>query len=300
MAQQKEPHKKIHAGHRQRMHQRVEKYGLESLAEHEMLEYLLYFTNAQKDTNAIAHDLLETFGDFAGVLEADEEELCTVKGIGPSSARLLHLLPQVAACYQHSRVKDGRRLRTTEQLGNYAMARYQGIQKERVLLICLSRQRRITSTAWIKQGGEDRVALPIQEAVRQALRAGAETAVLCHNHPGGSVLPSRQDLEATASLAKGMAVVGIELLDHIIVTDTEYTSLRQRCGLDVLNMGSPRVAMLRESDPAETPAPETPADAPDASAEGLAAPAAAPMEVPAAPDPESTSEGPGEPGPAGQ
>ncbi len=81
MAQKKEPNKSIHAGHRQRMHQRVEKYGLESLAEHEMLEYLLYFTNAQKDTNAIAHDLLETFGDFAGVLEADEKELCAVKTI---------------------------------------------------------------------------------------------------------------------------------------------------------------------------------------------------------------------------
>lgn len=256
MAQKKEPNKSIHAGHRQRMHQRVEKYGLESLAEHEMLEYLLYFTNAQKDTNAIAHDLLETFGDFAGVLEADEKELCAVKGVGPASARLLHLLPQVAACYQHSRVKDGRRLRTTEQLGAYAMARYQGIQKERVLLICLSRQHRITSTAWIKQGGEDRVALPIQEAVRQALRARAESAVLCHNHPGGSVLPSRQDLEATASLAKGMAVVGIELLDHIIVTDTEYASLRQRCGLDLVTVGQPRMAMLREPDAADTPAPE--------------------------------------------
>ena len=71
--------KQIHAGHRQRMHERVQKYGLESLAEHEMLEYLLYFTITRRDTNPIAHALLERFGDFAGVLEADEEELCLVE-----------------------------------------------------------------------------------------------------------------------------------------------------------------------------------------------------------------------------
>ena len=175
--------KGIHAGHRQRMHERVQKYGLESLAEHEALEYLLYFTNAQKNTNPIAHALLEKFGDFAGVLEASEEDLCTVDGIGPASARLLHLLPQVAACYHRSRTKDRRRLKTVEQLGEYVMARYRGAQKEQVLLICMNRQRRITYTAWINRGGEDRVELPVREAIGQALRVRAESAVLCHNHP---------------------------------------------------------------------------------------------------------------------
>lgn len=72
-----------HEGHRQRMRARVEQYGLESLAPHEALEYLLYITNARRDTNGIAHALLERFGSFAGVLEASEEDLCRV----PASAR---------------------------------------------------------------------------------------------------------------------------------------------------------------------------------------------------------------------
>ena len=61
---------KRHQGHRQRMRERVQNYGLDSLAEHEALEYVLYLTNAQKDTNGIAHDLIDRFGDFAAVLEA--------------------------------------------------------------------------------------------------------------------------------------------------------------------------------------------------------------------------------------
>lgn len=79
---------KRHQGHRQRMRERVQNYGLDSLADHEVLEYILYTTNAQRDTNEIAYNLLERFGDFASVLEASEEELCTVEGIGPTSARL--------------------------------------------------------------------------------------------------------------------------------------------------------------------------------------------------------------------
>ena len=92
-----------HEGHRQRMRARVEQYGLESLAPHEALEYLLYITNARRDTNGIAHALLERFGSFAGVLEASEEELCRVPGVGPASARMLHLLPEVSRYYEHSR-----------------------------------------------------------------------------------------------------------------------------------------------------------------------------------------------------
>ena len=88
-----------HEGHRQRMRTRVEQYGLESLAPHEVLEYLLYITNARRDTNGIAHALLERFGSFTGVLEASEEELCSVAGIGPASARMLHLLPEVSRYY---------------------------------------------------------------------------------------------------------------------------------------------------------------------------------------------------------
>ena len=78
-----------HTGHRQRMRARVEQYGLGSLAPHEALEYVLYITNTRKDTNGLAHVLMDRFGDFAGVLDASEEDLLTVEGVGPSTARML-------------------------------------------------------------------------------------------------------------------------------------------------------------------------------------------------------------------
>ena len=113
---------KRHQGHRQRMRERVQNYGLDSLAEHEALEYVLYLTNAQKDTNGIAHDLIDRFGDFAAVLEASEEELCTVEGVGPATARMLHLLPQICRYYSRSRTSTTRCIKTTEH-GKVCMVR---------------------------------------------------------------------------------------------------------------------------------------------------------------------------------
>ena len=96
-----------HEGHRQRMRARVEQYGLESLAPHEALEYLLYITNARRDTNGIAHALLERFGSFAGVLEASEEELCRVPGVRPDAASPARGEPVLRAQpHQHRRCID--------------------------------------------------------------------------------------------------------------------------------------------------------------------------------------------------
>ena len=148
---------KRHQGHRQRMRERVQNYGLDSLAEHEALEYVLYLTNAQKDTNGIAHDLIDRFGDFAAVLEASEEELCTVEGVGPATARMLHLLPQICRYYSRSRTSTTRCIKTTEQMGSYLMAKFAWSDYERAMLVSLDSRKRVRAAVWLREGTSDRV-----------------------------------------------------------------------------------------------------------------------------------------------
>lgn len=198
---------KRHQGHRQRMRERVQNYGLDSLAEHEALEYVLYLTNAQKDTNGIAHDLIDRFGDFAAVLEASEEELCTVEGVGPATARMLHLLPEISRYYGRSRTSTTRCIRTTEQMGSYLMAKFAWSDYERAMLVSLDSRKRVRAAVWLREGTTD-------------------TVVLSHNHPNGAALPSMEDLEATGNIARALGLVNIHLLDHFILTDTEYFSMR--------------------------------------------------------------------------
>lgn len=218
--------KNAHQGHRQRMHERVQNYGLDSLAPHEALEYVLYLTNAQKDTNGIAHELIERFGDFAAVLEASEEELCTVEGVGPATARMLHLLPQISRYYGRSRTSNARCIQTTEQMGSYLMAKFAWSDYERAMLVSLDSRKRVRAAVWLREGTSDRVSLEIKDVVSAAIKGKTDTVVLCHNHPNGVALPSLADMDATGNIARALGLVKIHLLDHFILTDTEYFSMR--------------------------------------------------------------------------
>ena len=218
---------KRHKGHRQRMRERVQSYGLDSLAEHEALEYVLYLTNAQKDTNGIAHDLIDRFGDFAAVLEASEEELCTVEGVGPSTARMLHLLPQISRYYGRSRTSTTRCIKTTEQMGSYLMAKFAWSDYERAMLVSLDSRKRVRAAVWLREGTSDRVSLDIKNVVAAAIKGGTDAVVLCHNHPNGMAMPSREDLQATENIVRALGLVHVLLRDHIILTETEYFSMRE-------------------------------------------------------------------------
>ena len=221
---------KRHQGHRQRMRERVQNYGLDSLAEHEALEYVLYLTNAQKDTNGIAHDLIDRFGDFAAVLEASEEELCTVEGVGPATARMLHLLPQISRYYGRSRTSTTRCIKTTEQMGSYLMAKFAWSDYERAMLVSLDSRKRVRAAVWLREGTSDRVSLDIKNVVAAAIKGGTDAVVLCHNHPNGVALPSLEPPQwvnkGTATAANRATFAGLcQEEGWVLVNFSIYTSL---------------------------------------------------------------------------
>lgn len=239
--------KNHHAGHRQRMHDRVKTYGFDSLAEHEALEYLLYFTNAQRDTNDIAHDLIERFGDFAGVVEASEKELCEVKGIGATAARLLHLLPEISGYYSRSRVSNKRCIKTSEQMGSYLMAKFACADYERALLVSLDNRRRVKATCWLNDGITNNVSLSVKDVVAAAIKGGTDSVVLAHNHPNGLALPSRDDLLTTEGVMRALGLIGVHLLDHFILTETEFLSMSEANRMPVYNFKEGTLAWPRGS-----------------------------------------------------
>ena len=91
--------KNIHSGHRQRMREKAYKNGFDSFEQHELLEMLLYATVPQKDTNPIAHNLINSFGSFHAVFEAPVEELMKVSGMTKTSAFLLKMIPEISSEY---------------------------------------------------------------------------------------------------------------------------------------------------------------------------------------------------------
>jgi DNA repair protein RadC len=222
-------------GHRERMHERVRTQGLESLPEYEVLEYLLYFTMAQKDTKPLAKALLARFGSLAAVLDAPEKELLAVEGVGPKTVRLLHLIPQYARYYVRSRSLENKKMDTTERLGRYLMAQFYGERKERMMLLALNDKAQLIKTVWLDSGTAASLGVDIHKIATEAVSSGATTVVLAHNHPGGVALPSKDDICTTGNLMRALGVLGIRVKDHIIVTDEEYFSMRDEKRLPFYN-----------------------------------------------------------------
>ena len=215
----------IHDGHREKMRQRFLKSGLDSFADHEALELLLYYAIPRRDTNPIAHALIERYGSLSAVFSAPVEDLKKVEGIGESAAILLKLAPQL---YRKARLSDAGQelvLNSAQRAGSYLLERFAGEKNEVVYQLCLDRKGKFLACKKLGEGGIASADLDIRRLGENALLTGASAVILAHNHPSGVALPSRDDYAATDRAKAALAVVGVALTDHIIVADGDFVSM---------------------------------------------------------------------------
>jgi len=219
-----------HAGHRQRMRERFAAQGLEGFAPHEILELILMYAIPQKNVNPIAHRLMEHFGSLHAVLEAEVAELVKVEGIGEYAASLLSLFAHVDRQLERSRSAQRKRLSSRRICKEHCLGLLAGLRQEHLYLVCLNAQMEVVQNALIARGTLNEVPAYPRMVAEAALRANAHAVVLCHNHPGGSTIPSQADLDMTASLGALLQSLDVLLADHVIVAGDEALSLVE-CGL---------------------------------------------------------------------
>ena len=217
----------IHDGHRQRLKQRFLEEGLDSFTEIQALELLLFYCIPRKDTNPIAHALINRFGSLSQVLEAPVEELTKIPGISLNAATLLHLHRQMARYYLVNRITKNTILSTIEDCAAYLMPHFYGRKMETVFLLCLDAKCKVLCCKEVGEGSVNSAGISVRKIVETALNANATTVVLAHNHPSGVALPSDEDIQTTRRIAGALNAVEIHLADHIIVADDDYVSMAQ-------------------------------------------------------------------------
>ena len=218
----------IHDGHREKMRRRFLSGGLEQFADHEALELLLYYAIPRRDTNPIAHALMDRYGSLSAVLAAPVEDLQKVEGIGESAAILLKLVPRLCA---KARLADADRqeliLNTASRAGAYLLERFYGEQNEVIYQLCLDRKGKLLACKKLGEGSIASAALDVRKLVENAILNSASSVVLAHNHPSGIASPSGEDYAATDRARAALETIGVSLADHIIVADGDFVSLAE-------------------------------------------------------------------------
>lgn len=221
----------LHEEHRARMKARVERDGLESLAEHEALEYLLFMSIPRQDTNVLAHRLIEHFGDFCKVMEAEPEELEQVPGIGPKSAHLISTVMAFSRYYTLKKRVTRQALNTAEAAINYVKPLFRGLQNEQLYLILLDDACRPMQDLRIAEGVPNRVTVDTRKLLRAVARTNSTCGILAHNHPTGMAVPSEADRLTTYRIMELTGQLGFTIIDHIIIAGEDACSMLNRGSL---------------------------------------------------------------------
>jgi DNA repair protein RadC len=222
----------LHAGHRTRMRERYLKDGgLDSFAEHQVLELLLYYCIPRRDTNELAHKMISKFGNLYSLMDAHPKEIVKSCNVSENTAILISMIPKLAKRYFQSKWEKNTRLVSSQTAGRYLMDLFAERNTEAFYLLCLDAQRRLNYAALVSEGTVDETAVYIRNMVQHALLHNAVCVVLSHNHPGGSVTASGSDIEATRQIIRTFELLEINVLDHIIVAGNSYFSFAENGGL---------------------------------------------------------------------
>ena len=217
----------IHDGHRQRLKQRFLEEGLDNFTDIQVLELLLFYCIPRQDTNPIAHRLLDHFGSLSQVLEASPQQLQKVPGIGGNAATFLSLITEVGRYYQVDRCNRETVLREMEDCARYLLPFFFGRTVETVYLLCLDAKGKVLGCKEVGQGSVNSAGISVRKIVELALDTNASMVVLAHNHPSGVAVPSHEDVLTTQRIAAALNAVEVQILDHLVVADGDYVSIRQ-------------------------------------------------------------------------
>ena len=231
MAKMTEKERNIHRDHRKRMRQKYLNAGFKAFSDHEVLEFLLFYCNAQGNTNGVAHALIDQFGSLGAVFEAPISELVKVKGIAEQSAFLIKFVSDLMGA-KMSEFDSRESFHNSDALGDYMLRIYENISVETTFVMALDENKKLIKTIKIAQGSFDSVAISVPRITRQLVSCGACAAAIFHNHPRGAAIPSVSDIQTTKRVQLALESVGIEFLDHIIISnrDRDYVSMRDSGG----------------------------------------------------------------------
>jgi DNA repair protein RadC len=213
----------------ERPRERLLKLGSEALSAQEILALILGRGVKGESVIEISQKLLRRFGNLKGVANASVKELMQISGIGPAKAAQIKAALELSKRLEADAGESPKPiLKSPEDVVAEVRSRLKGKKKEHFLVLCLDTRNRLIDCKLVSIGSLDTSIVHPREVFKEAVSSCAASVIFAHNHPSGDPEPSKEDVELTRRLVKAGEIIGIDVLDHIIVCDKSYVSLKAK------------------------------------------------------------------------
>lgn len=220
-----------HSGHRERVKKAILKNGFSHLYDHELLEFLLFYAIPRRDTNPIAHALIEEFGSLNAVLEADVDRIAACDGMGESSALMLKAVFEGTVRYVTNSSEPVYRYDKLSKVCKYLCNYYVGVKDEQAVALLFDNKMKLLDVVALGAGVVNASPIDLYRITEAVIKKHAAGVILAHNHPDGLLLPSTEDDMVTRKICEFLKQISIPLIEHVIISGNQAYPIMHYSGL---------------------------------------------------------------------
>lgn len=211
----------------ERPREKLLSYGAQFLSNEELLAIILRTGNKDLNVVELSYRIIHSVGGLNGLFKASAKELMEVKGVKEAKATQI-----LAVCELYKRFKISElvqaKISKPSDIADLVLDELRMLKQEVLILVTLDTKNKVISKKEIFKGGLNSSLIHPREIFKEAVKDSAASIIICHNHPSGDPTPSRDDINITTRLKECGKIMGIELLDHLIIGDNRFISLKER------------------------------------------------------------------------
>ncbi|MGE5705050.1 MAG: RadC family protein [Clostridia bacterium] len=211
-----------------RPRERLLRLGAQALSDAELLAIMLRTGTERESAYQLSQRLLASFQDLRGLTQATQDELVTIKGIGPVKAIELQAAFELGRRQMGNIVGKRPVIRLPRDVADLMMPEMSALTQEHFVCLFLNTKNQVIGKQTIFVGSLDASIVHPREVFKEAIKRSSASVICLHNHPSGDPTPSREDISVTKTLMGAGELVGIALLDHVIIGDGRYISLKEQ------------------------------------------------------------------------
>ncbi|WP_409341661.1 RadC family protein [Paenibacillus sp. MBLB4367] len=211
-----------------RPRERMLQFGAQSLSNAELLAILLRTGTYAESAVTLAQRVLMETGSLRNLVETSVDQLTRIKGIGAAKALQLKASIELGKRIARSTMDDKVTIRSPQDVAALVMEDLRYLQKEHFVCLFLNTKNHVVGRETLSIGSLNASIVHPREVFRAAIQRSSASLICVHNHPSGDPTPSPEDIAITRQLMEAGTIIGIEVLDHVIVGDNRFVSLKEK------------------------------------------------------------------------